>query len=909
MRFRAFSLGLALGLAAMLPGRAQTMSLSYALNLQPGWNAIANPLEVGSNRVSDLFPVVPGGSMLAKFNANTGGFESNEFDEVGQAWVIDGGFAGTLHPGEGAFFYLPPGSPGLQLNISGLKRDPIPLVNAQPGLNLVGCQSTGPCSFEELMGFTPEPGDAVYFFDQADPNFPGPGTASRVSRFTATGWDVVPLIAGTRAVFVELAARPRVVILPPRLRVPVGANAQFNAAIVLGGAPTGFRWRFNGAVLPNANSPLLTIPNAQLTNSGNYVVEAVFQNGNVTSLVARLTVLFPPVITNQPQSLIVARGATATFQVGAGGSTPLGYQWFFNGSAIASPRGTGPQLVISNAQSSDAGNYLAVVSNPVGNATSQVAVLNVFIPPTILAQPAPLQTVNPGGTVTLSVAADGTPPLMYQWYLNGNIVPGATGPTLTITNFQPGMAGVYRCVVSNPAGAVASQPAEVRMNLPPLNLGDQFPGQVVLSAATGLVRGTNTMATLQPGEPPHVGRTGGRSVWASYISSMPGIVRFRTSGSSFDTMLAAYVGDSISNLVEVAFDDDRGGFLTSQIMFNVQPNVLYRIVVDGLGGAGGEILLAWDFQATPDLLPVFTLQPKSQNVALGDPAAFTVQTTFANDRYQWFFNGQPLTGETQNMLVIPSVTASNVGSYHVLVTRGTRSLESRVVELDAREIDGPGQPAVHAYDKYEDLVAALAGRPHDFMPATQVLGYTGSQTFSTIGSGGQNGEPVHCGAAGGHSKWYSYITPTNGTLFINTDGSSFDTLLAVYTGCCAFSSLTPVDCDNNNGTNGLTSSLSFPTAANTLYFIAVDGVGGVSGTVKLNYRLMVPMLLTNLASTTNSLTFGVNVTPLWPYNIQRSTNCSDWSTLLTGTSAVSAVMFTDTNLPPPRRFYRTMQVP
>jgi hypothetical protein len=118
-----------------------------------------------------------------------------------------------------------------------------------------------------------------------------------------------------------------------------------------------------------------------------------------------------------------------------------------------------------------------------------------------------------------------------------------------------------------------------------------------------------------------------------------------------------------------------------------------------------------------------------------------------------------------------------------------------------------------------------------------------------------------------------------------------------------------VACDNNSGTNGLTSSVNFNASSNTVYYIAVDGVGGVTGAAKLNYRLLVPLMLTNLASTTNSLTFRLNATPSWPFNVQRSTNFIDWTNFLTGTAASGLFLFTDTNLPPGRRFYRSMQQP
>ncbi len=151
--------------------------------------------------------------------------------------------------------------------------------------------------------------------------------------------------------------------------------------------------------------------------------------------------------------------------------------------------------------------------------------------------------------------------------------------------------------------------------------------------------------------------------------------------------------------------------------------------------------------------------------------------------------------------------------------------------------------------------------------------------------------------------------PADGTLFLNTDGSDFDTLLAAYTGCCTFSSLTPVACDNNSGTNGLSSSFSLHATSNTVYYVAVDGVGGVTGAAKLNYRLLVPIVITNLAKTTNSMTFSVTATPSWPATIQRSTNCFSWTNVFTTGTVSGAFTFLDTNLPFGRLFYRALQTP
>ena len=53
-------------------------------------------------------------------------------------------------------------------------------------------------------------------------------------------------------------------------------------------------------------------------------------------------------------------------------------------------------------------------------------------------------------------------------------------------------------------------------------------------------------------------------------------------------------------------------------------------------------------------------------------------------------------------------------------------------------------------------------------------------------------------ASGGASRWFAFEAETDGVLDLNTDGSTFDTILAVYTGTNAnFSQLTAVACDSD----------------------------------------------------------------------------------------------------------------
>jgi hypothetical protein len=80
------------------------------------------------------------------------------------------------------------------------------------------------------------------------------------------------------------------------------------------------------------------------------------------------------------------------------------------------------------------------------------------LPPSIAQQPQS-RTVPPGGSVTFTIGASGTPPLAYQWQKNECDIGGATGTTYTIDPVAEPDAGNYRCVVTNDYGTATSDEA------------------------------------------------------------------------------------------------------------------------------------------------------------------------------------------------------------------------------------------------------------------------------------------------------------------------------------------------------------------------------------------------------------------------------------------------------------------
>jgi hypothetical protein len=122
-----------------------------------------------------------------------------------------------------------------------------------------------------------------------------------------------------------------------------------------------------------------------------------------------------------------------------------------------------------------------------------------------------------------------------------------------------------------------------------------------------------------------------------------------------------------------------------------------------------------------------------------------------------------------------------------------------------------------------------------FASAQAISGAAGTSTGSSIGATKELGEPNHAGNPGGASVWYSWTAPASGTLSFDTAGSTFDTVLAAYTGT-SVGALTPLASNDDSGGN-LTSRVLFAVAAGTTYRFAVDGFNGASGSVTVNWSL------------------------------------------------------------------------
>ena len=507
-------------------------------------------------------------------------------------------------------------------------------------------------------------------------------------------------------------------------------------------------------------------------------------------------------------------------------------------------------------------------SPPCTNTGSRFLTVHVIERPVIIQQPTS-QSVAAGTDVTFTVVATGNL-LRYQWRLNGVNLLGATSDTLTVANVQPTNAGDYSVAVYNAAGVVNSDSAKLTVtNISTLPFTDNFdgPGNNI-SDPTGVRRGNNLGATREPGEPLHAGQKATNSVWLTWRAPANGVVVLSTLGSDFDTLLAVYTGNTVTNLTEVASDNDSGGFLTSQLKFYAIAGTDYHIAVDGFHGAQGQIVFSWDLVPSTTAIPRILTQPVPKSGPTNDDASLLVGFDSAEPVVvQWFKDGQ-LARQTNfpaggsDTFPISNLRKSDVGNYRVRIvpasapTDTTREIFSKLVRVQIHiRGDGTVVRDVFTRDKFLETADAVAAAPASGrisksskirrLSGGPARGFRGTQIFSTVGSSKDPGEPNHCGEPGGASEWYAYQPPASGLLILDTEGSDFDTVLAAYTGPGTdFESLVPVACDNDSGSNGKTSKTVFQATQDMVYYLAVDGAEGASGTTVLNYNLGVPPTLT-----------------------------------------------------------------
>ena len=336
-----------------------------------------------------------------------------------------------------------------------------------------------------------------------------------------------------------------------------------------------------------------------------------------------------PTILFSPTNRVSFIGGSATLSVTATGAPPLSYKWVKDGAAV--PRGTNRFLSMINLTITNAGNYAAIVSNPYGSTTSQVASLTLTgAPPNIYLQPVDtLLCAGVTGSILL-VQAGGSPPFVYQWSRNGVELPNSNTNRLSV----PGIAanlGEYFAVVSNPYGSQTSGVVRLRL------------GPIVLYQPTNVAVNVETAVRFTIGA-----ETCGQ---ASF--------QWRRDGVNIPQ------GTNQSYTISSMHWRDAG---------------YYSVVVsDYQGSVTGAV--AWVTVVEQPAAPRITQEPEDVLESTAQRVTFLVRYASApTPSFQWRFNGVNLPGATSPNLEV-SAYPTNQGGYSVVLSNEFGMVTSRVARL------------------------------------------------------------------------------------------------------------------------------------------------------------------------------------------------------------------------------------
>ncbi len=119
----------------------------------------------------------------------------------------------------------------------------------------------------------------------------------------------------------------------------------------------------------------------------------------------------------------------------------------------------------------------------------------------------------------------------------------------------------------------------------------------------------------------------------------------------------------------------------------------------------------------------------------------------------------------------------------------------------------------------------------DFSRRAVLSGENTRVRSSNIGAGNESGEPVHANVATTASLWWSWTAPADAAVTIDSLGTFFDSVLAVYTGT-ALNALTPVA--SNDDDDAPTARVTFQATAGVTYQFALALKRGGEGPVSIS---------------------------------------------------------------------------
>ena len=443
----------------------------------------------------------------------------------------------------------------------------------------------------------------------------------------------------------------------------------------------------------------------------------------------------PAYLLTQPLlSRTAETGGTVSFSASTGGSAPISYQWRLNGGRIAGA--TNASYSLTNAQSTNTGNYTIAVTNLYGGATSAPVSMTVYPPQAVVFSDSFDADTTANWTVSKS-SADARITFNYDYSANGIAsAPHSTGGTMLGVKLEANLtAGVIAALSMSPIGQSFSGDYRLHFDMW-INVNGPFPGggsssTEFLTAGIGTagnrVQWTGTGTTADgywfsadgEGGVSDTSTTSGD--YCAYIGTAlqntnTGIYAAGTNANPRGNLNNYYVsafpgGLSAPALQQSTYAQQTGALSAGTVGFAWHDVIVSRRgttvewSIDGIKlatisnatfGASNIVIGYWDpFASLTDntnlsfglvdnvrveaaiVAPAIAAQPQSRTVNQGSNVVFTVTASGTPaPAYQWTFKGTNINGAVGSSYTRLNAQLADAGTYAVIVTNAGGSLTS-----------------------------------------------------------------------------------------------------------------------------------------------------------------------------------------------------------------------------------------
>ncbi|HYU98536.1 MAG TPA: NF038122 family metalloprotease [Pyrinomonadaceae bacterium] len=331
-------------------------------------------------------------------------------------------------------------------------------------------------------------------------------------------------------------------------------------------------------------------------------------------------------------------------------------------------------------------------------------------------------------------------------------------------------------------------------------------------------------------------------------------------GSVDTVLLATPLMRALGLLQPIADDSEQGGMIgpaprigfNSNFGFDFDPSDgitstltdFDAVAVHEMGHALGFNSLVGDREETPtnplavSVWDIFRFRPGTATLNTFS----TAQRILSSGGTQIHFSGGPELGLSTGKPSVPVGGDGNQGSHWKADEQGgvfIGVMDPTIARGQRYTMTTNDQNAI---DAFGFTIVATPAPPNDNFANAQVLSgssgtVNGTSSFATKEAGEPTNPP---GTGGGRSVWYNWTATGTGQATFDTNGSSFDTILAAYTGS-AVNALTVLASNddisplNDPPPRNIQSLITFSVTAGTTYRIQVDGFDGDQGSIVLHW--------------------------------------------------------------------------